>query len=159
MARKVFFSFHYESDAWRAGQVRNSDLLSNEDEYGFVDSVDWEKIERQGDEAIKRWIQSQLQYTSVIVVLIGAHTAERRWVRYEVMESWKRGNGIVGVTIHNIKDQYRMTDTPGLNPLDQIKFQDGTPLSSVCKTYDWIYGDGRSNLGMWIEEAARARGK
>ncbi|MGF9996732.1 TIR domain-containing protein [Bacillus safensis] len=26
MARKVFFSFHYERDAWRAGQVRNSNI-------------------------------------------------------------------------------------------------------------------------------------
>ena len=49
MARKTFFSFHYEQDAWRAANVRNSGVLSDDDEYGFIDAADWEKIEREGD--------------------------------------------------------------------------------------------------------------
>lgn len=159
MSRKVFFSFHYERDAWRAAQVRNSDLLADEDEYGVIDAVAWEKIQRQGDDAIRRWINSQLQYTSVTVVLIGAQTSERPWVEYEIIESWKKGNGLVGIHIHNIKDQWQRTDTPGENPLDQLKFTDGTPLSSVCKTYDWVLNDGRNNLGKWVEGAAKERGK
>ncbi|MFO0780505.1 MAG: TIR domain-containing protein [Candidatus Gracilibacteria bacterium] len=142
-----------------AGQVRNSNLLADEDEYGLSIPVEWEKIERQGEEAIKRWINSQLQYTSVTVVLIGAQTSERSWVDYEIRESWKRGNGLVGIRIHNIKNQSQMTDQQGLNPFDQIKFTDGRSLSSVCKTYDWVLGDGRNNLGKWIEEAAKSRGK
>jgi hypothetical protein len=44
MARKIFFSFHYERDAWRAGQVRNCNVVAGEDEYGFIDAVDWESI-------------------------------------------------------------------------------------------------------------------
>ena len=48
MARKIFFSFHYERDAWRAGQVRNSNVVSSDDRYGFIDAVDWESIKRQG---------------------------------------------------------------------------------------------------------------
>jgi hypothetical protein len=159
MARKTFFSFHYERDAWRAGQVRNSNLLADEDEYGFVDSVEWEKIERQGVEAIKRWIKFQLEYTSVTVVLIGAETSQRPWVDYEIRESWRRGNGLVGVWIHNVKDQNQKTDTQGANPLDLIKFSDGKPLSSVCKKYDWVLDDGRNNLGKWIEEAFQSREK
>ncbi|MDD5759884.1 MAG: TIR domain-containing protein [Desulfobulbaceae bacterium] len=156
MARKIFFSFHYKRDAWRAGQVRNSNLIPNEDEYGVIDGVEWEKIERQGDEAIKRWIKSQLEYTSVTVVLIGAETASREWVRYEIMESWNRGNAIIGVRIHNLKDQDQQADSEGANPLEEIKFSDGTPLSAYCKTYDWISGDGRNNLGKWAEEAVQA---
>ena len=31
MARKVFFSFHYERDAWRVAQVRNSNIITNLD--------------------------------------------------------------------------------------------------------------------------------
>ena len=39
MARQTFFSFHYERDAWRAGQVRNCNLLPTNDQHGFIDSV------------------------------------------------------------------------------------------------------------------------
>jgi hypothetical protein len=157
MARKTFFSFHYERDVWRAGQVRNCNLIPSEDEYGFIDSVDWESIQRKGDEAVKRWISEQMQNTSVTVVLIGAETGERPWVRYEIVESWNRGNGIVGVRIHTIKDQDRRTDTAGPNPFDQFRLLDHGLLSSVCKTYDWVADDGRNNLGEWIEEAIGIR--
>ena len=159
MARRVFFSFHYERDGWRAGQVRNSNLLQRDDSFGFFDSVDWESIQRQGDEAIKRWIADQMKYTSVSVILIGTETAQRPWVRHEIIESWNRGNGIVGVWIHNIRDVNSSTDFAGANPLDQFKLPDGTVFSSVCKTYDWVVNDGRNNLGKWVEEAFEVRRK
>lgn len=157
MARKTFFSFHYERDAWRAANVRNSGVLSADDEYGFIDAAAWEKIEREGETAIKRWIQDQLKNTTVTVVLIGTETASRPWVLYEIRESWKRGNAIVGVRIHGIKDQDSKTDGYGANPLDAVRFEDGTALSSMCKTYDWIADQGRENLGKWLEEAVQAR--
>jgi hypothetical protein len=159
MARRVFFSFHYERDAWRAGQVRNCNLLETDDQYGFIDSVDWESLKRQGDEAVERWINDQLKYTSVSVVLIGAETAERPWVRHEIVKSWNRGNGIVGVRIHNIKNHESSTDVAGANPFDQFKLSDNTLLSSECKTYDWVVEDGRKKLGRWIEEACDVRAK
>lgn len=157
MTRKIFFSFHYERDAWRAGQIRNSDLLPNEDEHGFIDAVAWEEIKRKGDAAIKNWIKEQLEGTSVTVVLIGAETSERPWVDYEIRESWKRGNAIIGLYINNVKDQDSKTDTKGTNPLDGIYFTDGQPLSSACKTYDWVLNDGRNNLGGWADQAAKER--
>lgn len=159
MARKIFFSFHYERDAWRAGQVRNSNVVSSEDQYGFVDAADWESIKKKGNAAIESWIDDQLKHTSVTAVLIGAETADREWVQYEILKSWNRGNGIVGIRIHNIKDQEKKTDTPGRNPFDDFKLPDGTVLSSVCKTYDWLIDDGRKNLGKWADEAADTRAK
>jgi len=75
MARKIFFSFHYERDAWRAGQVRNCNVVASEDQYGFIDAADWESIKKKGDAAIKGWIDDQLKNTSVTIVLIGAETA------------------------------------------------------------------------------------
>ena len=157
MARKVFFSFHFKRDAWRAGQIRNSDLLADEDEYGVIDSVEWEKIEREGDDAIERWINDQLKYTSVTVVLIGAQTSERDWVYHEIRKSWERGNGIVGVRIHNVKDHDGKTDAMGFNPLDNICLAGGTPLYKICRTYDWVADEGRANLGDWVEDAFQAR--
>jgi MTH538 TIR-like domain (DUF1863) len=157
MSRKVFFSFHFKRDAWRAGQVRNSDMLADEDEYGVIDAAAWEKIEREGDEAIKRWINDQLKNTSVTVVLIGAKTAERDWVEYEIRRSWEKGNALVGVRIHGVKDQHGNIDSPGPNPLDEIKLANGHALSTVFKTYDWVTNDGRANLGEWVEEAYEIR--
>lgn len=157
MARHTFFSFHYERDSWRASQVRNCNVVSSEDEYGFIDAAEWEAIKKKGDDAIEAWIAEQLGHTSVTAVLIGAETVARPWVQHEIVESWNRGNGIVGIWIHNIKDQNSETDTKGRNPLDEITLPDGKPLSSVCKTYDWVNDDGRSNLGKWIEEAYEGR--
>ena len=62
--------------------VRNSWVTKPDREAaGFIDAADFEEIKKQGDEAIKRWINSQLDGTSVTVVLIGAETYSRRWVR------------------------------------------------------------------------------
>ncbi len=157
MARKVFFSFHYERDAWRVGQVRNCNVVSDEDRFGFIDAADWESIKRNGKSAIERWIDEQLKNTSVTAVLIGAETADREWVKREIEKSWNRGNGIVGIWIHNIKDQDQKTDVKGDNPFQHFAFPGGTNLASVCKTYDWVLNEGRKNLGMWAEEAAQIR--
>src|SRR5579871_4625363 len=159
MARKIFFSFHYERDAWRAGQVRNSNVVSAEDRTGFIDSADWESIKKKGDAAVENWIEEQLKNTSVTVVLIGAETATREWVQHEILTSWNRGNGIVGVRIHSIKDQEKNIDIAGRNPLDDFKLPDGKLLSSVCQTYDWLTDDGRKDFGTWAEEAADIRAK
>jgi len=161
MAKKVrmFFSFHYERDAWRAGQVRNCNVVPTEDQTGYVDSVDWESIKKQGDAAIKKWIKEQLEGTSATAVLIGAETAEREWVQLEIIESWNRGNGVFGVWIHNVKDQDGKKDVQGCNPLSNFQLPDGTLLSAVCKTYDWVNDNGRDNLGKWAEEAAQIRAK
>jgi hypothetical protein len=68
MARRVFFSFHYEKDIWRANIVRNSWVTKgNFESAGFIDAAEYEKIKRQGDESIKGWINEQLEATSVTI--------------------------------------------------------------------------------------------
>jgi hypothetical protein len=121
MARRVFFSFHYERDVWRANVVRNSWVpKGNYIEAGFIDSAEFEKIKKKGDQAIKKWIDEQLEGTSVTVVLIGAKTYSRKWVRYEIIKSFDRGNGLLGVYIHNIKDKNGEVDLKGPNPFDYV---------------------------------------
>ena len=57
MARRVFFSFHYERDIWRANQVRNSWVTQPDRESaGFFDASLWEEAKRKGDAAIKKMI-------------------------------------------------------------------------------------------------------
>lgn len=157
MARKVFYSFHFKRDAWRAAQVRNSNALSDDNEYGVIDAAEWEKIERDGDAAIQRWINSQLKSTSVTVVLIGAETAEREWVDYEIEQSWKRGNALLGLRIHGMKNQDGKTDVAGPNPFEKFVLGDGARLSDFIRVYDWQRDDGRANLSDWVEEAYKQR--
>jgi hypothetical protein len=161
MARHVFFSFHHGRDVWRAGQVRNS-WMTRLDAAGFWDSVEWESVKKKDPAVIERWIDVQMVGTSVTVVLIGAQTSQRRHVRYEIKESHLKGNGMLGIYIHRMKHSTGATDTKGENPFGawQIE-QDGRKLSlaQVYPTYDWVMDDGRSNMGKWIEEAARRAGR
>jgi len=121
MARRIFFSYHYERDVWRANIVRNSWVTKgNYIEAGFIDSADFEKAKKQGEQAIKRWINNQLDGTSVTVILIGAETYLRDWVRYEIIKSLDRRNGLLGVYIHNLKDRFGMIDRKGPNPFDYL---------------------------------------
>lgn len=162
MARRVFFSFHFERDILRVGQIRNSNLLrAGDTPSGFVDSADWESIRRQGDDAVRRWINSQLEGTSVTVVLIGAETANRPWINYEIIESVKRGNGLLGVYIHNVRDLRLQTDSQGANPFSYLNWNNGQGerLDGTYPVYDWVDDNGRVNLPSWIERAAQAAGR
>jgi PKD repeat protein len=163
LARRAFFAFHYERDIWRAGQVRNSWVAKPDRETaGFWDAADWERVKRQGDDAIKRWIKDQLNGTSVTVVLIGYETAKRDWVKFEIIESYKKGNGLLGIYIHNLKDTDGNTDYKGDNPFDHIYIErDGREVyfSELYPNYDWVNDNGYSNIGSWIETAAKKAGK
>ena len=120
MVRRVFFSFHYERDIWRANVVRNSWVTQDREAAGFWDASLWEEAKKNNDNAIKRMIDKGLEGTSVTVVLIGKETSDRKWVKYEIKESYKKGNGLLGVYIHNIKGKDGYTDTKGDNPFDYI---------------------------------------
>jgi len=158
MVRRVFFSFYYERDIWRASQVRNSWVTKPDREAaGFVDAASWEKIKKQGDEAIKRWINNQLKGTSVTAVLIGAETSGRKWVRYEIRKSHENGNGLFGVYIHNMKDADGKTDKKGKNQFGKI---DGEHFFwELYPTYDGVDKHGYKDLGDWVEKAAKEAGK
>lgn len=163
MPRKVFFSFHYDRDIRRVVQVRNSWVVRAEREtQPFVDKAEWESIKRSGKESIERWIDTQLDGTSVTVVLIGAETYEREWVRHEIKRSYELRKGMIGIYIHNIKDPQLGTDRMGKNPFDywSVK-QNGqnVPFSNLYRTYDWANDNGYNNFSRWIEAAATAAGR
>lgn len=163
MARSVFFSFHYENDVWRANIVRNSWVTKpDRSSAGFIDSAEFEEIKKGGDAAIKKWIDNQLIGTSVTVVLIGAETADREYVKYELSKSYSKGNGMLGIYIHKLKDKNGNTSAKGTNYFGEIgKDRDGNPVyfSSSYTTYDWVDDDGYNNLGKWVEDAAKKAGK
>ena len=160
MTRRAFYSFHYEADAWRAAQVRNMGVVD-----GNVPVHDntWEEVKRGGDNAIKRWIDNQLHGRSVTIVLIGAGTAGRKWINYEICQSWDNRKGILGIHIHNLRDANGYASLKGSNPFAQINVGT-TPLSMLGHAYDpspsygqSVYDNIKANLPQWIEDAISIR--
>lgn len=145
MARRVFFSFHYERDIWRANQVRNSNVVAGPDVAGFFDHSEYEDAKRKGDAAIARLILRHLDKTTVTVVLIGTETAHRPWVKFEIEESAKRKNGFLGISIHHIKEQDGQTSPRGLQP--------AVPAGFLFPCYDWDYN--LEKLRQQIEAAGK----
>lgn len=140
--RRVFFSFHYEQDVWRATNIRKAGAVDAHAAAGWNDASIWEEAKRKGRTAIERMIDDGLKGTSVTAVLIGAETASRPWVNYEIEQSIKRGNGLLGVRIHNVKDQHGKRSSRGSVPQD-LK-------SGSYRIYDW----NRSNFVRQVELAA-----
>jgi len=143
--RNVFFSFHYQRDIWRANVVRNSGAVIGESAAGFRDASLWEEAKKKGDRAIKNLIDEGLKGTTVTVVLIGMETANRAYVTNEIEKSIERKNGLVGLRIHNIKDQNGRTDVMGSIP---AKLSDGG-----YPTCTWTNCD---DFAQWVETAYSA---
>lgn len=143
MVRQVFFSFHYGRDIWRVNQVRNSWVAKKDREAaGFVDAAEWEEVKREGEDAIQEWIDDQIHGTSVTVVLIGNETADRDWIRYEIKKSFKRGNGIVGIKVHSLKDKEGSTDFSGSNPLKKFVVEQDGDVQTLSSIFPPTTGTG-----------------
>ncbi len=162
MTRRVFYSFHYIPDNWRASQVRNIGAVDGNQ---AATDNDWETVKRGGNAAIERWIDGQMSGRCCTVVLIGSDTAKRKWIDYEIHKSWNSKKGVVGIHIHNLKDATQSQSGKGSNPFGYISMQRGNAsLSSIVKTYDPPYSDSKlaydyikQNLSAWIEEAVQIR--
>lgn len=146
MARRVFFSFHYQRDIWRVNQIRNIPNVTGCAAAGFQDASLWEEAKAKG--GIERLIDNGLENTSVTVVCVGAKTAGRKYINYEIDQSLARGNGLVGIQIHHLKVQNGNTDDAGTIP-HKIE-------SNGFKAYK--YTDVAA-LSRYIEEAATKAGR
>ena len=163
--RRVFYSFHYAADNWRAATVRNIGVVE-----GNRPATDnqWETVKRGGDAAIQRWIDGQLKYRSCTLVLVGSATAGRPWINYEIRKTWEDGMGLAGIRIHGLRDSRGLVSPRGRDPFQHFRAPDGAgyrkDLASIVKCYDppgstskqryaWIV----ANLGDIVEEAIRIR--
>ena len=147
MARRVFFSFHYQH-VWKVNQIRNIPNYLGTAAAGFQDASLWEEAKKKGDANIKRMIDKGLKNTSVTVVCVTHGTAQRKFINYEIDQSLNRGNGLVAVQIHHLKDRFGNTGSPGAIPA-QI-------AANGFKAYKFT---STSSLANWIEEAARIAGR
>lgn len=148
MARRVFFSFHYQRDIWRVNQIRNIGEIVGTAAAGFHDASLWEEAKKKGDAVVKAMIDEALKNTSVTVVCIGAATAGRKYIDYEINQSIARGNGLLGIQIHDLKDRSGQSDPPGAIP--------GALTKAGAPVYKYV---DHARLAARIEEAARAAGR
>ncbi len=162
MTRRVFYSFHYNADNWRAAMVRNIGSIEGSSP---ASDNDWEAVKRGGEAAIRKWIANQMQYRSCTVVLVGSNTANRKWINHEIVKSWDDGMGVIGIHIHGLKDADGNTSARGANPFDFITLGDSAKrLSSIVRCcvpggsnsqekYAWI----SKHLANAVEEAIKIR--
>ncbi|MEN7538698.1 TIR domain-containing protein [Aurantiacibacter flavus] len=142
MARKTFFSFHYSPDCWRAWNVRNSwEIKGTKEGVGFFDNSVFEASKKEGDDALKRFLREGLANTSVTCVLAGSETSARRWVRYEIARSVIKGNGLLTVDIHGVKNSKGFVATKGTDPL---------ALMGLYRTVNGIYL-AEAKGGKWVK--------
>lgn len=149
MARKCFYSFHYIPDSQRAAQVRNIGTIEGNT---VLSDNDWEKVTSQGDDAIKKWISSQMSGKSCVIVLVGSNTAKRKWINYEIVQAWDNGKGVVGIYIHGLKDLAGNTSLKGNNPFDYITHgPTKDKLSKIVKCYNPTGANSKEKYA-WIKE-------
>ncbi|MCH8863545.1 MAG: TIR domain-containing protein [Proteobacteria bacterium] len=162
MARRIFYSFHFANDYWRTSQVRNIGVVEDN---APVSDNDWEAVKKKGDQAIKNWINDQLKGRSCTIVLVGAKTAGRKWINYEIRRSWNEGKGVVGIYIHRLKNRNGYQSQKGNNPFASFTMdRDQKKLSSIVKCYNpnttsskTAYGIIANNISNWAEEAIKIR--
>ncbi|MBR5620926.1 TIR domain-containing protein [Candidatus Saccharibacteria bacterium] len=159
--RKVFYSFYYKEDAQRASLVRNMGVVEGNK---LLDDNEWEEVTRGGDDAIRSWIDGQLAKCDCLVVLIGANTYSRRWVRYEIEKAWSMGLGVVGVYVNRLKGFDQQQSTRGVNPLRFAKTSDGDSIAHYAETHEptgycskEVYAEIRNSIEQWVDKAIQDR--
>ena len=143
MAKRVFFSFHYQDVIdLRANVVRNAWVTKDREQAGYFDASIWEEAQKKGDLALKRLINGAIKGTSATAVLIGSDTANRRWVRYEIFKSVEKGNRVIAIHINGIKGKDKKTKTKGTNPFGVLGLyysDDGKKVTPCHRSGDKWY--------------------
>lgn len=146
MPRKVFYSFHFDNDNWRAGQIRNIGSVEGDKP---VNGNKWEEVKSKSDLSIRTWIDENLKDKSCLVVLIGEKTSERKWVNYEISKAWELGKAVCGIYIHKLEDSNGKQSIKGRNPLaGYIPVFESDFTSSI-----YVYNDIKNNITDLVEKA------
>lgn len=136
----VFFCFSVE-DASRAKIVRDAWIAKGNEAKGFVNESERIELLGKGDQAIKDWIDAQLDQTTTSVVLVGNETCKDQWVKYSINKSIENGNNLLGIDISKIKD------TNGNKSVRCGRIPQGYPF------YYWFKDGGVNNIKNWIENS------
>ena len=161
MAKSVFFSFHYDRDHWRVQQIMNMGAVEGQ---SILNAQQWETVKRQGEAAIKKWIHDQMAYKSAVVVLVGAETADRPWVRHEIAYAWDNYKPLVGIRINGLADSNNKTSLQGANPFSRVSLEGGGTVADYVPLFtasgynsQAVYADIKNNITTWVGNAVKRR--
>jgi hypothetical protein len=153
----VFYSFHYDRDAWRVQQIINMGALEGQT---ILNAQKWEEVKRKGDQAIQDWIADQMKYKTAVVVLAGNQTANRPWVQYEISYAWNNYKPLVGIRINGLADSSGNSDSPGENPFKRVTLKGGGTVADYVplfqptgSTTQQVHASIKSNLTAWVDRA------
>lgn len=164
VARRVFFSFHFDNDYWRTQQVRNMGALEGQP---LCTPNAWEEVKRKGKASIEKWIADNMYGKSCVVVLVGSQTASRPWVIHEIIKAWDDRRGVLGIRVDRLLDRNGQASAAGANPFDSITIGGTTrKLSSVVPLINpagsdskAVYASISNGIEKWIEDAIAIRGR
>ena len=164
VARRVFFSFHFDNDYLRTQQVRNMGALEGQP---LCTPNAWEEVKRKGKASIEKWIADNMYGKSCVVVLVGSQTASRPWVIHEIIKAWDDKRGVLGIRVDRLLDRNGQTSAQGANPFDSITIGGTTrKLSSVVQLITptgsdskAVYASISTGIEKWIEDAIAIRGR
>ena len=152
----VFYSFHYERDVYRVQLIRNIGSVEGQK---LLNAQEWEAVRARGTKAICNWIDEQMKGKSAVVVLIGAQTASRPWVKYEIQRAWELCKPLLGIRIHGLSS-IGTTDTEGADPFCCINGSGrnpGVPIFDPTQRDFWgridskaTYAELSLNLKSWV---------
>ena len=159
MSKSVFYSFHFDRDFWRVQNVRNIGSL---DATEPVTPQKWETVKGGGDPAIEKWIAEQMAGKAAVVVLVGAETASRKWVKREIAYAWDHDIPLVGVRINGLRDSDQKTDPAGANPFAEVGLQRGGTVADHVSLHKpggsdskQVHASITANMESWVNGAYR----
>jgi len=101
-----------------------------------------------------------MAYKSAVVVLVGAQTASRPWVRHEIAYAWDNNKPLVGIRIHGLADRKGNTESSGGNPFSLVNLKGGGTVGDHVPLHtpgghnsQAVYADIKKNLTNWVDSA------
>jgi hypothetical protein len=152
-----FFVFDIDSDLSRARRLTAPDDITVT---AAPPIADYRTMVDRSDEQIRIWIDAQLAATSCLVVLIGQHTANQRWVKYAIGMARQLELPMIGVAIDKLTDDHGNQGVTGPNPFANAGMSART--LSALEIYDPPFATSsfarahiRYSLPDWVETAIR----
>lgn len=108
-----FYIFDTETDLFRAGQLA---ATTSGPTAATPTTLDYELLNSQRDDEVRHWIDEQLALSSCLVVLIGQHTANQRWVKYAIGMARQLEKPMIGVAIDKLVDEEGHQGIAGTSP-------------------------------------------
>lgn len=127
--KRAFYSFCYKDDNWRVNEVRNIGVITGQQ---ILKPNEWEEVKRKGEDSIKKWINSGIDSSDVVIVLVGENTYKRPWVIYEIDYALSKNKKVCGIYINNLKDSSGSVAKKGLNPFMLAS----NPNAKYCNVYE-----------------------